>query len=88
MQVPDLDVFHSKEGPMLALVLVLQLSLSEVLGLDVPHKTDKSFWRIKRVLQYRFNVTHNQFNVTVVFLLYLMRTNLPVIFNTVRLERI
>ncbi len=45
------------------------------------HKTDKSFWQIKRLLQYRFNVT-------VVILLYLTRTNLPVIFNTVRLERI
>ncbi len=30
------------------------------------HKTDKSFWQIKRILQYRFNVT-------VVFLLYLTR---------------
>jgi hypothetical protein len=32
----------------------------------VRHKTNKSFWRIKRILQYRFNVT-------VVFLLYLTR---------------
>jgi len=41
-----------------------------------PHKTGKSFWKIKR--------TH--FTVTVVFLLYLTRTNLRVIFNTVQLE--
>ncbi len=33
---------------------------------DVHHKTDKSFWQIKLILQYRFNVT-------VVFLLYLTR---------------
>jgi hypothetical protein len=33
---------------------------------EARHKTNKSFWRIKRILQFRFNVT-------VVFLLYLTR---------------
>ena len=44
-----------------------------------PNKTDKSFWRIKRFLQYRFNIT-------VVFLLYLTCLNAPVIYNTIHLE--
>ncbi len=47
---------------------------------SIPHKTKKSFWQIKCILQY-------QFNVTSIVLLYLMRTNLPVIiFNSVCLE--
>ena len=52
-----------------------------------PHKTNKSFWQIKRILQYRFNVTQYRFEVTQyrfyvtnVLLLYLMHTNLQVIY--------
>ena len=30
----------------------------------VVNKTNKSFWQIKRILQYRFNVTQYRFNVT------------------------
>ncbi len=44
-----------------------------------PHKTKKSFWQIKCILQY-------QFNVTSVVLLYLLCKNLPVIFNSICLE--
>ncbi len=43
----------------------------------LPHKTDKSFWQIKRILQYRFTLTAE-------FLLYLTLTNLPIIFITVQ----
>ncbi len=51
MYVPDLDVFHPKDGPMLALVIVLQLSLSEVVGLDVLHPKEGPMVAFVLVLQ-------------------------------------